>query len=356
MSEISTVLSLPYIMPAQAQKHVTHNEAIRQLDLLVQLAVTSRDLGTPPDMPEDGSRFIVGPGAGGAWAGQTNAIALYTRTDGWLFTPPQPGWRAWIVEEGALAVWAGTEWETGATYQNLAGLGVNAASDEVNRLSVSSPATLLTHEGGSHQLKINKAATGDTASILFQTDWSGRAEMGTAGADGFAIKVSADGAAWTTALTFDPATGAASGAAVQQGPDDTGPGRLARAEWVYGPATVLAPVSRDGDLPTGGVIERGTTADGEFVRFADGTQICTHITAGIGAGLASGALYRSAATAWTFPRPFAAPPALSGNVDGGSSWVAFEGGTAQATSLRRYGAVTDATARKVRTMAVGRWA
>ncbi len=42
--EQSANLQLPYIMPSQAQKHVTHNEAIRTLDALVQLAVLDRDL------------------------------------------------------------------------------------------------------------------------------------------------------------------------------------------------------------------------------------------------------------------------------------------------------------------------
>lgn len=38
-------LALPFILPAQAQKHVTHNEALQRLDALVQLVVVgnSRD-------------------------------------------------------------------------------------------------------------------------------------------------------------------------------------------------------------------------------------------------------------------------------------------------------------------------
>ena len=45
-------LSLPFIMPSQAQKHITHNEAIQVLDALVQPVVESRVLATPPaDMP-----------------------------------------------------------------------------------------------------------------------------------------------------------------------------------------------------------------------------------------------------------------------------------------------------------------
>lgn len=54
MSEETPNLGLPYIMPSQAQKHVTHNEAIRALDALVQIAVMARDLTTPPAEPSDG--------------------------------------------------------------------------------------------------------------------------------------------------------------------------------------------------------------------------------------------------------------------------------------------------------------
>ena len=62
-------LNLPYIMPSQAQKHVTHNEAIRLLDGLVHLAVRDRDLSAPPDTPDDGACYIVGGAASGAWNG-----------------------------------------------------------------------------------------------------------------------------------------------------------------------------------------------------------------------------------------------------------------------------------------------
>jgi len=48
MTEISPNLLLPYIMPSQAQKHVTHNEAVRALDALTQIAVFDRDRMAPP--------------------------------------------------------------------------------------------------------------------------------------------------------------------------------------------------------------------------------------------------------------------------------------------------------------------
>lgn len=41
-------LSLPFILPAQAQKHVTHNEAIELLDMVVQLTLESVGATDPP--------------------------------------------------------------------------------------------------------------------------------------------------------------------------------------------------------------------------------------------------------------------------------------------------------------------
>ncbi len=80
MPDISPILSLPLIMPAQAQKHVTHNEALRLLDVMVQLAVLNRNLSAAPALPSVGDRHIVAAGAVGTWAGQVGKIALFTST------------------------------------------------------------------------------------------------------------------------------------------------------------------------------------------------------------------------------------------------------------------------------------
>ena len=207
MPDDTTILSLPLILPAQAQKHVTHNEALAQLDLIVQLAVIDRVLTTAPALPTLGDRHIVAAGATGPWVGQSGRIALYGET-GWQFTEALPGWQAHVLAEGQTAVFDGLGWETLSDGPlTVTQLGVSAVADATNRLVVSSPAVLLNHAGAGHQLKLNKAAAGDTASLLFQTGFSGRAEMGTAGSDGFDIKVSADGAVWSTALGADAATG-----------------------------------------------------------------------------------------------------------------------------------------------------
>lgn len=205
MSDTSPVLSLPFIQAAQSQKHVTHNEALRVLDAVVQLVVVTADQDTPPGAPEIGARYIVAEPGSGAWAGQAGNIAVW-QEGGWFFVPPQTGWRAEVLSPaGAVVFDAATGWAAPA--QTTQQLGINATADTTNRLSISAPATLLNHEGAGHQLKLNKSAAGDTASLLYQTGYSGRAEMGLAGDDDFAIKVSADGSNWKTGLSINAADG-----------------------------------------------------------------------------------------------------------------------------------------------------
>ena len=62
---------------------------------------------------------------------------------------------------------------------------------------------------GNIQVKISKESAAKSASHLFQTNFSGRAELGLTGDDNLHLKVSADGAAWVEALVFAAATGAA---------------------------------------------------------------------------------------------------------------------------------------------------
>ncbi len=204
----SEVLNLPYIMPAQAQKHVTHNEAVRALDVLVQLAVSDKDLTAPPPSPDPGAAFIVPSAAMGEWAGRDGQIAAF-QDGAWLFYPPNTGWIAHVADEGQFYRYDGSAWgPMSADLVNPAPrVGVNAVADDVNRLTVSSEASVFSHDGDDHQMTINKAAPGDIASVLFQTSFSGRAEAGLVGDNNFRVKVSADGAAWTDAIVVDKDTG-----------------------------------------------------------------------------------------------------------------------------------------------------
>ena len=209
MTDNTPNLTLPYIMAAQAQKHVTHNEALRMLDDIVQLSVLDRDLIAPPGAPTDGDRYIVAAGAAGVWSGKDGQIAAW-QDNGWAYFPPNQGWLVWVMDEGKVFAWDGTAWIiAGGDQINPAPLvGVNTMADASNRLAISSPNSLFSHEGNGHQLKVNKNTVGDTASVLFQSNWSGRAEFGLTGDDNWHVKVSPDGSAWNEALIADKDTGA----------------------------------------------------------------------------------------------------------------------------------------------------
>ena len=205
-AEATPALGLPYILNGQAQKHVTHNEALVALDALVQLAVRSVGADEPPADPVEGDRHVVGDAPTGAWVDHPGAVAAFTG-GAWRFHTPLPGWIA--VHDGTVLVRGETAWEplAGSMAERTERLGIGTDADDTNRLVVASPATLFTHAGDDHRLVVNRAAVADTASLMFQTAFEGRAEMGLAGDGAFRIKASNDGAAWRDALTIDPATG-----------------------------------------------------------------------------------------------------------------------------------------------------
>lgn len=204
-------LSLPLLAAGQAQKHVTHNDALVRLDGLIHLMVASRSQTVPPSSPAETSAYIIPAGATGVFAGRTDELALYEDA-GWTFLAPRKGWQCWVEDEAELHVWTGTEWRRASPLSSLGASlwGVNATADTTNRLAVSSSASLFNHAGAGHQIKLNKAAAAQTASLLFQDGFSGRAEIGLSGDDDLRCKVSPDGASWIEAMVIDRATGSVS--------------------------------------------------------------------------------------------------------------------------------------------------
>ena len=208
MPDTSATLSLPYLMPAQAQKHVTHNDALDRLDLVVQLVVSEFDATNPPASPNEGDCYAIGQTPSGDWVGNAGQLAVF-QNGGWVYVTPQNGWIA-TSKNGDIRLYSSGMWgdaRSQTALNNLPELGINASADSTNRLSISSDAVLLNHAGAGHQVKVNKATPSDTASLLFQSNWSGRAEMGLAGTDNFAVKVSGNGSNWTTALSVEAANG-----------------------------------------------------------------------------------------------------------------------------------------------------
>lgn len=207
-------LALPLIEAGQAQKHVTHNEALRILDAAIQIAVRDRNRSTPPAAPADGDRHLVAAAASGAWSGKDNAIATF-QNNAWAFLQPRAGWCVWSIADEAMIVFDGTRWRDirSLVLDNVVRLGVNTSADSWNKLCAKSDSVLFAAidpgSGGSGdvRLQLSKQNTGNTASVLFANNYSGRAEFGLAGDDDFRFKVSPDGATWIEALVIERSTG-----------------------------------------------------------------------------------------------------------------------------------------------------
>lgn len=269
--ENSANLGLPFIEPNQAQKHVTHNEALRLLDALVQIGVAGRGTGNPPTNPEEGERHIVGAGASGLWAGQEDALAV--QIEGvWIFHAPRPGWVAWVGDEATLIAWDGNAWVPATAGTTGAPLfGINTAADATNRLAVKSDAVLLSHDdvtpgSGDARVVVNKAGPGNTGAVLFQSAWSGRAEFGLSGDDDWHVKVSPDGSGWTEALLIDAQTGNVgfSNPAPKCPVDAGGPVRMGQ----YSVAALPDPAA----CGAGALAFVSDAAGGAIVAFSDGTD------------------------------------------------------------------------------------
>ena len=158
-------------------------------------------------------------------------------------------------------------------------------------------------------------------------------------------------------MTLDPTNGTASGAAVQTSADDTTAGRLMRADYGYGPGNVVGAVSENAGMPTGAVIERGTTPDGDYVRFADGTQICTATLAAVSCTNAEGALFASGTTNWDFPVAFASGTSISVSGNGGAMgrFASFDAPTDSHVTCKVLSTVNDSALQSPAAVAVGRW-
>ena len=227
MSDVTPHLGLPLLAAGQAQKHVTHNEALGLLDALVQLACLDKDLAAPPASPAEGDRYLVAAAAPtGAWTGLSGQVVRFT--DGvWIGAVPSAGWLAYLADEKLVYVFDGSAWTvlptvaTAAT--SAARFGINTTADATNRLAVKADAALfawddVTPGSGDMRLTVNKRAAARDAGFVFQTGWSSRALFGTLGGDDVVLKTSPDGSSFVTALTAASATGVVSFAASPTAP------------------------------------------------------------------------------------------------------------------------------------------
>jgi hypothetical protein len=140
MTDTSDRLALPLIAPGQAQKEMTHNEALARLDIMVQPVVQAVAPASLPTNPILGQCWIVGVAATGAWAGRDGALAAWT-AGGWRFVAPFEGMTVWSIADAMVVIRRGTNWSIGQ---------VNAQQIRINNvplLTVRQPA-IATPSGG----------------------------------------------------------------------------------------------------------------------------------------------------------------------------------------------------------------
>ena len=213
----TALLALPLLAAAQAQKHVTLNEALVLLDGLTQIAVKEVNREAPPDRPEAGDRYLIAAKPSGSFAGKPNMLASF---DGhaWNYTQPGPGFLIFVINENKLYVHDGTTLrslrDVMSSIETLSRLGIGTGLDPNHVLSVKGTSALLaaagSGEGGSGHFRftLNKDTLAATLSQLYQTGWSGRAETGLIGDDQYRIKVSPDGSTWFDSVVAEATSGA----------------------------------------------------------------------------------------------------------------------------------------------------
>jgi hypothetical protein len=112
--------ALPLLAAGQAQKEVTHNEALALIDLILDPLVEVVGATTPPEAPEPGRCWVVGAGASGAWSGQDAMLAGWT-AGGWRFAAPQQGGAVRVRATGAVHRWTGAAWLAPPVVEPLTG-------------------------------------------------------------------------------------------------------------------------------------------------------------------------------------------------------------------------------------------
>jgi hypothetical protein len=152
-------LALSYIVSSQAQKEITHNGALNDLDFTAQMSVIDTTLSTPPATPNTGDSYIIAASPTGAWTGFANCVAGYY--GGWVIKTPVAGWRAWVRNGNRVLYYTGSAWALLAT-------------PKIDATTTWNPGAITNSSGAlSPAITVTGAALGDFAMVAAPYDLQG---------------------------------------------------------------------------------------------------------------------------------------------------------------------------------------
>ena len=111
--ETTERLSLPMLLAGQAQKEISHNEALQILDTVVCGAVEEGPRNDQPATPVSGTAYIVGASPTGEWSQYAHHVATFTAA-GWRYVAPTHGLVLLVISTATFAAFGTTGWEVGA--------------------------------------------------------------------------------------------------------------------------------------------------------------------------------------------------------------------------------------------------
>ncbi len=193
-------LGLPLLQAAQAQKHVTVNEALVRVDASAQMVLQSADQTAPPGVASEGDCHGVAAGATGDWAGHDGEVAIRSN-GGWVFVAARRGWRAFIVDRGIWAAFDGTFWRDGALAWSVHGAATRHEVIETDHvLSAGATDTVAA------ALPAGSVVVGVTGRVITAITGTLSAwRIGVAGSDNrYGAGIGLSAGAWVRGLTSSP--------------------------------------------------------------------------------------------------------------------------------------------------------
>jgi Protein of unknown function (DUF2793) len=167
MSDETPRLKLAQLVSMQELNNVTWNEALAQLDVLVDLCLLGQNVNTPPASPADGDAYLLGASPTGAWSGYAWKIAACL-DGGWRFYTPFNGLRAYVAPTGAVIVCLNGVWTDMGSLISAAEVSVaSAATCDLGAagslfVQITGTAAITSFGGGANKLRFVRFAGAST--------------------------------------------------------------------------------------------------------------------------------------------------------------------------------------------------